>query len=274
MQCRINEKLYTYCDAVKDDPAVRRSFDELAGRSFGLSFESWYRAGYWTDAYVPHALLYEDRVVANVSVSVMDFLYERQPKRFIQFGTVMTDPAYRHQGLARFLMEGVIEEWKPQCDGMYLYANDSAVEFYPRFGFRKAEETEHSLPISGGKGNAVKLDMDSAADIELLLRMFRRGNPFSKLSMLRNEGLLMFYCTQFLRDDVYYCPDFDAVVIAGFCGSTMLCQGIFGGEKADMLWILHSAAAEKTETVRFGFTPKETDQMRISPPRYENTTFF
>lgn len=65
---------------------------------------------------------------------------------FVQLGTVMTRPDLRKRGLGRFLMERVLEDWSCACQGIYLFANDSATGYYPRFGFSTSFETEHVRP--------------------------------------------------------------------------------------------------------------------------------
>ena len=272
--CIINGKEFYYTESVKEQASVRKSFNELADKTFGLSFENWYRLGYWRDAYIPHVLLDHDIVAANISVNVIDSILENRQKRYIQIGTVMTDERYRHQGLSRFLMETVLQEWIPKCDGIYLYANDGVIDFYPRFHFRKAEEYQYSLPISGGTATAGKLNMEKGEDVALLLKRYQRGNPFSRLPMLHSEGLLMFYCAQFMKDSIYDCQDLGAIVIADFEGETMTCYDIFGGNEADMLPILHQMAGSRTKKVVFGFTPKETDGMQSSLRQENDTTLF
>lgn len=37
----------------RDHMGLRHSFNELAGRTFGLDFENWYQNGFWGDAYNP-----------------------------------------------------------------------------------------------------------------------------------------------------------------------------------------------------------------------------
>ncbi len=274
MKYLINGIEYDYSQNVKENTRIRHSFNDLAVKIFGLSFENWYQSGYWKDAYIPHVLLHNDMVVANVSVNIMDFLFKNQPKRCVQIGTVMTDTEYRNKGLSKFLMEKVLCEWESNCDGIYLYANDSVTEFYPRFGFKKTNEFQYFLPMSGGTATAVKLNMEKDEDVALLIKMYQKGNRFSRLSMLNNEGLLMFYCGQFMKDSIYYCRDWDAVVIADFEGKTMNCYDIFGGDTADMLSIIHSIAKSQTESIHFGFTPKEPDQMQVAIRKEEDTTFF
>ena len=47
--CIINGKEIYYTESVKEQASVRKSFNELADKTFGLSFENWYRLGYWRE---------------------------------------------------------------------------------------------------------------------------------------------------------------------------------------------------------------------------------
>lgn len=53
----------------------------------------------------------------------MHFVQNGEKRNYIQIGTVMTDADHRKQGLARKLMEHVIETYEGKCDGIYLFAN-------------------------------------------------------------------------------------------------------------------------------------------------------
>lgn len=59
----------------------------------------------------------------------------------------MTDCEYRNKGISRKLMDKVLQDWKDKCDAIYLYANDSVLDFYPKFGFIKAKEYQYSKNI-------------------------------------------------------------------------------------------------------------------------------
>ena len=55
---------YRLVTQVKEDPALCRSFFDLAKRVFGLEFAPWYEAGWWSDRYLPYVcLLYTSRCV-------------------------------------------------------------------------------------------------------------------------------------------------------------------------------------------------------------------
>lgn len=274
MQYFINGKRYRLDNDIRENKEVRRSFDKLAQKTFDLSFEDWYQNGYWTEKYIPYALLEGKRVVANVSVSIIDTVWQNEKKRYVQLGTIMTDSECRGQGMARLLMEQVLKEWKDKCDAMYLYANNTVLDFYPKFGFIKADEYQYKLSITSQNKAVRKLDMSNAADRELLLEKYKKSNPFSALPMVDNVGLLMFYCTQFMKGDIYYVEDYDAVVIAMQEGGNLICFDIFCDGNHDMNDVLAIVASDDTTNVVLGFSPKSTANCQVTLFQEEDTTLF
>ena len=169
---------------VMPDPAARQSFDALARQVFGLSFEGWYQSGYWTESNLPYTLLSQETALANVSVNRLEVLLDGKRRRYIQLGTVMTRPDCRRQGLAKRLMEEVLRDWADRCDGMFLFANETVLDFYPQFGFRREIHYQYTLPVPTARGGARKLSVDSLQDLALLRACYKRGNPFSALQVV------------------------------------------------------------------------------------------
>ena len=243
---------------IKDSAALRDSFDRLAVKTFGLSFADWRREGYWTDDYIPYVMADGETVAANASVNRMNFVWRGQRRRYIQIGTVMTDEAYRRQGLSRILLEEILKDWAGESDAVYLFANRTVLDFYPRFGFRREREYQYSSVVQGGRVNTRRLNMEKPADREILLNRFRLSNPYSQLSFQNNVGLLMFYCGGFLKENVYYIPDYDAVLIAEKRDGALLCYDVFCDGTAALSDIIQTAAAPDVTKAVWGFTPKET----------------
>lgn len=266
MSYKINKK-------IRDNEKLRSGFNELALKTFELSFEDWYKAGYWTDRYIPYVMHDGDHVLANVSVNLMDFVWQGKHRRYVQIGTVMTDEEHRNKGFARALMESVLEDWKERCHGMYLFANETVLAFYPKFGFQQEREFQCSLRITGQPGCVRKLDMRNCRDREIFRQRFASSNPFSALPMTENEGLLMFYCASFMKDCVFYCRDYDAVVIGMQDRETFFCYDIYGGHGYTMSEIVSIAAEANTKQVIFGFAVKDAGKCRIEQTQSEDTLF-
>ena len=129
------EEEFKIVKAYKENKTLRNSFNELAKKTFDLDFEDWYQNGYWKEQYNPYSIVFNNRVIANVSVNDMEFEIDEKRKHYIQLGTVMTEPKYRNRGLIRKLMQEIEQDFKEKIDGYFLFANDSVLEFYPKFGF-------------------------------------------------------------------------------------------------------------------------------------------
>ena len=118
----------------------------------------------------PYVLLDGGTVVASIAVNRMQTMWRGKGRSYIQLGTVMTDPQYRKQGLSRCLMEQVLRDYCRSCDAVYLFANDSALDFYPRFGFERAVEYQFICPVTPNPEAAQRLDTVSYTHLDVYKR--------------------------------------------------------------------------------------------------------
>ena len=249
----------------KDQEALRKSFFQLAADTFGIHFEQWYEKGFWNDRYIPYSFVEGDRVIANVSVNLLDLILDGERKRAIQIGTVMTHPDYRKQGLSAKLMNRVLAAYENQYDFMYLFANETVLDFYPRFGFQPVEEclfTAHYAPPAkgSGSGGVRKLDVKKEADLRLLSDCARERVPVSNcFGTLRAEGIFMFYALQVFSDDLYYLEEEDVVVICKQEGNRLELFDLLSRKPIRVRDILGKMAGDETEQVVFHFTPDVSD---------------
>lgn len=272
----INDKEYVFIYNYKDNNALRDSFNSLTEKTYDFNFKQWYENGYWGDKYIPYSLLDGDKIVANVSVNVMDFLILGEEKRFVQIGTVMTDEEYRGQGFSRTLMEIVLKEWQDKCDLIYLFANDSVLDFYPKFGFELCNEYQYSInKIKEGKLEKIrKMNMDNHKDRDFVYNIVCNAIPLSKVSMRNNPSLIMFYCLYFMKDNIYYIEDYDAVVVCDFSEEVLYVQDVFTTKEVELEKIINGIMNEKTKKVVLGFTPSDISTYEKTLVREEDTTLF
>lgn len=259
---------------IRDNCKLRKSFIELAIKTFDLSFEEWYQSGYWTDNYIPYAILDGEKIIANASVNIIDTVWNNLPKRYIQIGTVMTDTQYRNRGLSRRLIEQILNDWQDKCDAIYLFANNTVLDFYPKFGFEKAIEYQCSMSVTAKSLKLKKLNMSNDADRMFLKKYYAKSNPFSALPMMDNYGLLMFYCVSFMKDCIFYCEAFDAVVIAKQSKDSLMCFDIYCDEHQSLHDIISAVSSKGTANAILGFTPKDTTGCAITPIHSEDDTLF
>jgi ribosomal protein S18 acetylase RimI-like enzyme len=257
-------KEYKFLIGYQDNIQCRKAFNDLAIKVFKLSFEDWYQAGYWNEKYIPYTLFDEDKAVANLSINIMDFCSIRKKQRYIQIGTVMTDPDYRNKGLSRFLMEKVMEELNGKCDFIYLYANNSAVDFYPKFGFDTVKEFECFKSIRKKSGcQSEQLNMDIQSNRDRLYEYAKNSTVFGKLSMQENADLVMFYCISFLKKNVYFIPSLNVIAVAKFGENKFQLLDVFGEANVELDEIIFSLIDGKPYEVSLGFTPKEAYSYKI-----------
>lgn len=266
---------YTLLKGIQGNPVYEASFFQLAQSIFGLSFEEWKKQGFWTEQYLPYSIADGNTIIANASVNHMRTVWDGVPKHYIQIGTVMTSPAYRNQGLARHFLEEILQDWKHNCDSIYLYANRSVLNFYPRFGFQKAVQVQHCLPIPFRNGDFRKLNMDRPEDRSLLLHCYRRSNPFSLLPFMQNPGLLMFYCAFSMKHSVYYSPSRQTACIAVFETGKVTCLDLFGYPSLPLQELLGTLVNDPSiHEVQLGFTPIDPSCCRTSAIDDEEDTLF
>lgn len=266
---------YQYATNYKYNEVFRRSFNELAEKTFGINFERWYQEGYWNDKYIPYSLLDKEKIVANVSVNIVDVLIDGNKGRYMQIGTVMVDECYRGLGLSKVLMDKVLDEWENKCDLIYLFANDRVLDFYPKFGFEKCDEYQHSINKTKYKDirKARKLNIEEDFDKEILKKLISEKLSISKLNVENNISLIMFYCLDFMKDNIYYIEDCDAVAICEYNKDILVVIDVFIMKEIDLDEIINILMTDETKKVVMGFTPNNVfgyDEALLK----EDTTLF
>lgn len=264
---RVGESLFGFVADYSKIDNIRKSFNNLTSNIYGFDFEKWYRNGYWKDRYIPYSIVDEGKVISNVSVNPIDFIVSGERKRFVQIGTVMTDDNYRGMGLNKYLLERVINDYGPICSMIYLYANDSVLDYYTKFGFKRTTEYECVLEADGlvGINNRTsysKLDVTVFKDRLLMEKVLAKRKSFSKLAMLNNDSLIMFYSTYFMSDKLYYIEDIDTVVVMDKVDGILNLYEVIGSE-GDLDRVLREIVDDSVREVRFGFTPLDCENMII-----------
>lgn len=275
---------YEFCNSIRDNDTLRASFNELTRQTFGFDFVGWYESGQWGDFYIPHVLLDGEKVVSNVSVNLMQFDMNGEKKNFIQLGTVMTDEAYRGQGLNRAIMERILTEYKDKVDGIYLFGNDDVVNYYPKFGFKAAKEYEYYLPCENTSDVEPyvleKVDMQDEKHAEKFCDFMHaykvdagQPNQNDAMYMSENVNLFQFWLGAGYGDSVYYLPEVQVYVIVETDGGIVhICQ-IFGKEEVDILKLAKAVNQECTE-VELGYTPVHKEKYLVREHKEEDCTLF
>lgn len=258
----------------RNDDALRGSFNRLAEETFGLNFENWYQNGYWSDNYNPYSVVIDGQIAANISVNRINMMWDGQKKLLIQLGTVMTAKKYRNQGMIRALMEEIEKDYSGKCDGMFLFANDSVLDLYPKFGFQKAEEYQYGRLVTGtSERTVVNVPMQEKGSRDALLKAIEGSQAFYGFDMIENSGLYMFYLSQFMQENVYYAENLHAYIAAEEEGSELFLHAVFAKKQIPLEDVV-KAFGETVRKVKFGFVPDQKDSYECSPLKEEDTTLF
>lgn len=258
----------------RDNKELRESFNKLAEATFGLNFEGWYQTGYWGDNYNPYSIVIDGEVVSNVSVNKTNMLVNGEIKHFIQLGTVMTSESYRNRGYIRMIMNEILSDYSEIVDGMYLFANDSVCEFYPKFGFVKSKEYYHTKKVNNvDESNMRKCVMDNPEAWKQLERVMEQNAFRGNFDMVENNGLIMFYVTQFMNEDVYYHEESDTFVVMDVEERSVFIHNIFSttlNKMDDVLKLL----GKEIDSVTLGFTPLNSEVYEVNELKEDDCTFF
>lgn len=263
---------YTYMKAYKDNDKMRKSLNELTEKTFGFNFEQWYSNGFWGEKYIPHSLVDKNKVIANVSASIMSFELDGVKKNYIQVGTVMTDKDYRGQGLSGYLMQKVIQEYKENSDGIYLFGNHSVINFYPKFGFIKSKEYQYSKDIYSVNNikKIQQVNMNNRDKWEAFFNAVNNSISNDRFTM-KNPGLIAFW-TRWSKS-VYYIPEEEAYIIAEVEGKDLFIKQIIASHKVDLELVISSFGGD-IKRVTLGFTPYNAAGYNISEYHKEDCTLF
>ena len=256
----------------RNNDALRASFNRLAEKTFGLNFENWYQNGFWKDNYIPYSVVIDGEVVSNVSVNACNMNYKGKIVKLIQLGTIMTDNDHRGKGYARVLMEEVIKDYDGKVDGIYLFANDSVLEFYPKFGFKEAKEYQYTKEVTiSDECKAQNIPLKGKDDFDRAIKILDTNEQNAQLYMVGNSGLYMFYLSQFMTENLFYIEECGSYAIAEMEDDTLILHTIIGNGAVDEVI---RAFGSQVKKVILCFTPKDTGGFEKTELHEEDTTFF
>lgn len=261
----------------RGNDTLRIAYSKFLTEAFGVTFEEWYRQGFWQSQHNPHCAIVGEEVIANISANDMYMEMNGIQKHYVQVGGVTTAPELRGKGLSRQLMLQVLDEYK-DCDGIYLYANDSVLDFYPKFGFHAVTEYKYRAKADrvirqqAKSMKVTKVPMNSVADFKAFIEA-KKERTSSALVKLHTDELLAFYLLQYMQECVYYIEDLDCYVIAEIEGNNLLVEDIYSKEPVNLL-LAATAVFPDVEEIDFDFTPMNTTGLEKYEFHEEDTTLF
>lgn len=260
---------------VKDyfrDEKMRGCLNELTRQIFGFDFKEWYQGGYYTGEYIPYSYEENGRIISNASANIMDFTYTDADgnisrKHYIQIGTVMTAPKYRNKGYAGALIKKIVEEYEKNCDGIYLFANLNAVDFYRELGFKQGLEYKATLKpsvvITKQTPGFVKIKENQYTDY---IRTVKASAPNAAFEHNNKYGLQMFYTGGL--DNVYYSEKLECYIAYEMDEQTLFLNSVISEKQVNIKEVL-AHIEDEYKQVELGFTPRAAEQGMFDLTSYD-----
>jgi predicted N-acetyltransferase YhbS len=221
------------------------------------SFRRWYGLGGWNEDYVAFSIADGTDIVASASLQRMSIVLRGKWLTGWQLGAVGVLPQWRGRGLQRQIMQrllGSIDE----RDIVFLFANDTVLDFYPLFGFKRVIESVFAAEydVKPASEPLRALSIDRAEDLALLARVAATAAPTTREFGARDYGgVLLWYWANFYDGCFYYCEAEDAIIVAELDGATLRICDVLARAPIDLRSYLPRVAKDAAQRVEFGFTP-------------------
>jgi len=265
-------------EAVQIIPITHRSpanlhaaLDDLLQETFGFTLAGWRALGHWTADYTCWALVEEGRALANAGVYRMEMRVSGETQAWMQIGAVATRRARRGEGLSRRILDEILAR-HPNTP-FFLFANDSVVDFYPRFGFRRLPDHQPRLALqprlfqprqdcgwnspAGGPGAGEWLAMRKlAADDPAVTRYLNGRAVFSnRLDCANAAPVNWFHLLGEYADCIYEIPALDALIVARQNGERLSLVDVVALRPLAFAELAPCLGFAGVREIRFGFNP-------------------
>ena len=112
----------------------------------------------------------------------------------------------------------------------------------------------HQRALAGSVG------ANNADHLAQIYRMARKREPVSNVLGVSNEKLFMFWCLYFLRDNIYFIPDLDILVLYERDNGLVTISDIVGAKMPSFADIYPYIYSERDRSVEFLFM---TDRLNL-----------
>ena len=264
MKGATNMNQFTFYKSYQNNVKLRNGFNKLIEKTFCINFENWYQNGYWKDQFNQYSLFDGEKAISSVSAYTMNLDWNGNEKHVVQFGGVATDEQFRKQGLNRKVLEAAIKDYEGKVDDIFLLANHTVVDFYPKFGFHRCRQWQCSKDVHiTTESTVVPVSMSDKQNWKVIEEAVMKSVSNSALEMKRNPELIMFYLTQFMQENVYYIESLNAYVVAEIDEHELTLSQVFASETVDLDKVFQ-AFGKEINHVTLEFTP-------LNPESYVQT---
>lgn len=242
----------------KENEVLRKSLVSLVNNTFEIDLEKWYQKGCWGDSYIPFSVVDNNEVVANLSTTSMAFVVEGKILNAVQIGTVVTREFYRGKGHNSMLMRQALEHHK-EADVFFLFADEDAVPYYEKYGFKPFYMSVYSLDKEFPKGrNHHKVEsvpFDELDDTERIKKISESSWQYEGFAVRGFEDILLWYLVYMHGNDLFCIEEIETYYIGKLDGDVYDLYYVMSPKPYDMNELLSYIIPSDVKKVRFHFTP-------------------
>jgi len=211
------------------------------------------------------ALADETQLLATVGLKRMRVRLGGQLVTAWQLGAVGTLPELRGRGLQRQLMTHVLNHVGD--DLTFLFANPRVLDFYPRFGFRRVQQSTFVADVHVTPSNVSLrlLHVHDATDRMLLQQLSARAQPVTERFGAQDHSTLLWYLCNIPELTLRYDARAEALFVTQQTQSVLYVHDILSANDLDLMQLLPALITEPITRVEFGFTPDRYSLATVRP---------
>lgn len=236
----------------------RRFFAFVADIFPGPGFTLWAERGGWHPSYEIFAIADGDEIVSTIGRTRMRLVVDGATRIGYQLGAVGTRADLRRHGLARHLMEEVIAELDHPDQPIILFANDSVLGFYPRFGFRRVLQQRFAATVDMGPAAALApvCDVARPGDRTWLADLCTRALPVGRRFATRDYYPIVLWHLTCRPVIAFRFDELDAAVAVTGSATHLAVRDVLAGAPFDLRTVLPRLTQSRISRVEFGFDPE------------------
>jgi predicted N-acetyltransferase YhbS len=235
------------------------AFFRHAARIFpSIDFRRWAARGGWTDDYEIFALAEGDELIAAIGRTRMDLVMGGRPCIGYQLGAVGTLPAHRGRGHARAVMQWLLDALDTPDQPVILFANDTVLDFYPRFGFRRVVQQSFGAAIDlAPEGRPARaLDLGLPADRARLARLCAAAPATGRGFSTRDYHNVLLWHLTYRPFAPFWLDGPEALLVASEVEGMLAIHDLIAARPFDLRGALPQVIGGPISTIAFGFAPE------------------
>lgn len=225
--------------------------DELIMAAFGFTFEKWHDKGLWTDDYERYSIIENGVMLSNISAYKMKLLINGVPRDFIQLGSVATLQEHRGKGLARQLMEHILNKY-PDTP-IFLFGDNDAEGYYRKMGFTPFSYKQPYIDCRLCQSGDMKRLEVTDPKVDRYLK--ERSQHSQILDCLNQYAINWFHLLYRFSKHIYEIPELDVMLIAKQAGSILTIYDMVSKASVSFAEIIPHLHFDGVERIEFGFNP-------------------